>query len=126
MRKPQKVLVVEDETSLNEAYQITLKKEGYEVYAAFDGHQALEIVTKVEPDLILLDVRMPGKDGIEFLRDYRDKFKDSSAKIVVFSNLDQDGQVDQAYDLGADKYILKALAAPKDLVKLVKSILAQN
>lgn len=125
MPRTQKILIVEDEKSLNEAYQITLKKEGYSVYAAFDGDQALEMVSKEEPDLILLDVRMPGKDGIEFLRDYREKFADSKAKVVVFSNLDQDGQVDEAYELGADKYILKALAAPKDLVKLVKSILSQ-
>jgi two-component system, OmpR family, response regulator VicR len=123
LKQPKKILIVEDEKTLNEAYQITLNKEGYEVHAAYDGEEALEVTKKVEPDLILLDLRMPRMNGIEFLKAYELEKKHPKTKVVVFSNLDREKEVDEAYKLGTHKYILKAWASPKELVKLVKDVL---
>lgn len=119
----QKILIVEDERSLNEAYQMVLSSEGYEIHSAYDGEEALEITETVEPDLILLDLRMPKVGGIDFLKKYEHAEKHPNVKIIIFSNLDAQSEIDEAYKLGAEKYILKAWASPKELVRLVKEIL---
>lgn len=117
------ILIVEDEKPLNEAYQAILKKEGYEVSPAYDGEEALDLAANKEPDLILLDLRMPHIGGIEFLKKYELQKKHPKVKVIVFSNLDTQTEIDEAYKLGAKKYMLKAWASPKELAKLVKETL---
>lgn len=119
------ILIVEDESVLNEAYQITLAQAGYDIVSAFDGKEALELVDEVSPDIILLDLRMPVLDGIGFLKEF-DPEKNPDTKIIVFSNYDMQKEIDEAYELGADKYILKAWASPKELIKIVKDTLEQK
>lgn len=119
------ILIVEDESVLNEAYQITLAQAGYDIISAFDGQEALELVEEVSPDIILLDLRMPILDGIGFLKEF-DADKHPKTKIIVFSNYDMQKEIDEAYELGADKYILKAWASPKELIKIVKDTLEQE
>lgn len=118
-----KILIVEDEKALNEAYQTILTKEGYKVSSALDGDEALEITELMEPDLILLDLRMPHIGGIEFLKKYELKKKHPKVKVIVFSNLDTQSEIDEAYELGAQTYMLKAWASPKELARLVKETL---
>ena len=117
-----KILVVEDEKVLNTAYQTILEKTGYEVAVAFDGEEALSMLDKFEPDVILLDLKMPNMDGIGFLREYEKRDTKKRSKIVLFSNYDLQREIDEAFQLGADKYVLKAWASPKDLVKIVNDI----
>jgi CheY-like chemotaxis protein len=117
------VLIVEDEQSLNEAYQIILRKAGYRVQVAFDGQEALEILSMEEPALILLDLRMPRMDGIEFLRNYNLRQEHPTVKVIVFSNYDMQKEIDEAYNLGADRYFMKALASPKELLQVVDNTL---
>ena len=120
----EKILIVEDERSLNEAYEMVLSSEGYQTYSAFDGEQALKITDDIEPDLILLDLRMPKIGGIEFLKKYNPS-KHPDVKIVIFSNLDTQKEIDEAYELGAQKYILKAWASPKELVRMVQEVIGK-
>lgn len=117
------ILIVEDEQILNEAYQMTLKSAGYKVLAAFDGKEALDILAENDVDVILLDLRMPVMDGIGFMRAYQPKTKENPPKIVIFSNFDMQKEIDEAYELGADKYMLKAWASPKELLKLTSDLL---
>ena len=118
-----KILVVEDERSLNEAYQMILEKNGYEVHSAFDGQEAIEITDDIEPDVILLDLRMPNMNGLEFLEEYDLKNKHPDVKAIVFSNMDTKSDIDKAYDMGAEKYVLKAWASPKELLMIVNEVL---
>ncbi len=118
-KKVKRILVVEDEQSLNAAYKLILEHAGYEVTSAFDGKEALEVVDKNEPDIILLDLKMPRMDGIAFLESYQPRLLKRKPKIIVFSNFDLQEEIDRAFVLGADKYVLKAWAAPKDLLKIV-------
>jgi two-component system, OmpR family, response regulator VicR len=120
------ILIVEDERALNEAYQMILEKSGYKVYTAFDGEEALEVTKKVEPTLILLDLRMPRMDGIAFLEHYNLRKEHPEVKVVVFSNYDMQKEIDEAYRLGAERYILKAWASPKELLQVVENTLAGN
>lgn len=118
------IMVVEDERTLRDAYQIILRTAGYSVVAASDGQEALDTATKIEPALILLDLRMPHMDGLEFLHEYKLKEKHPDVKVVVFSNYDMQKEIDEAYRLGADRYILKAWASPKELLQVVADTLA--
>ena len=117
------ILIVEDEESLNEAYQIILRKAGYKVQVAFDGQEALKLAATEEPSLILLDLRMPRMDGIEFLRQFDLKRKHPSVKVIIFSNYDMQKEIDEAYSLGADRYFMKALASPRELLQVVNNTL---
>lgn len=120
----QTILVVEDEQVLNDAYTTILKQEGYKVLSAFDGEEALSVAESNNIDLILLDLRMPKVNGIEFLKAYDLASRKDAPIVIVFSNLDMQTEIDEAFELGATKYMLKAWASPKELVKLVKDNLA--
>jgi CheY-like chemotaxis protein len=119
------ILIVEDESSLNEAYQVILASAGYDILSAFNGEEALAIVDDVTPDIILLDLRMPVMDGIEFLKNYS-AGDNKKTKVIVFSNYDMQKEIEEAYKLGADKYILKAWASPNELLKLIKDVLKEK
>lgn len=120
------ILVVEDDASLNDAYKTILSAAGYETRTAFNGEEALKLVDEQEPDIIFLDLRMPVLDGIGFLRTYQPKEKHPGVKIIVFSNYDMQQEVDEAYELGAERYVLKAWASPKELIKIVKDTMATD
>jgi CheY-like chemotaxis protein len=112
-----RVMIVEDEKELHEAYKTILNKEKHQVISAYNGQEALEILHDNDVDLILLDMRMPIMNGIEFLENITQK---TTAKIIVFSNIDTQKDIDEAYRLGADRYILKAWASPQELVKVIR------
>lgn len=119
-----KILVVEDDVALNDAYKTILSTAGYATRTAFNGEEALKLVKEEEPDIIFLDLRMPVLDGIGFLRAYKPKTNHPDVKIIVFSNYDMQQEVDEAYELGAERYVLKAWASPKELIKIVKDTMA--
>ncbi len=121
-KPPTNVLVVEDEQALSAAYKIILESAHYDVTTAFDGYEALDALGKKDPDIILLDLKMPRMDGIAFLESYQPQLLEKKPKIIVFSNFDLQDEIDRAFTLGADKYVLKAWAAPKDLLKIVSEI----
>lgn len=126
MTKPAKVLIVEDDVDLNSAYQLILSSAGYDILCAENGKQALETIKKQgDPDIILLDLRMPVMDGIDFLKHYNAP-KHPDTTIVVFSNYDAQKEVDEAYQLGAHRYVLKARAAPKELLRIVEDVLEEK
>jgi CheY-like chemotaxis protein len=124
--KKAKILIVEDEKDLNDAYSIILSSAGHEVTTAFNGKQALETVEEIgDPDLILLDLRMPVLDGIGFLQKYRLP-EHSKTSIILFSNYEAQKEVDEAFKLGVEHYILKSLASPRELLKIVSSTLVEK
>lgn len=122
MSKKLKILVVEDEKVLNSAYQTILEKTGHEVGVAYDGNEALAVLNDFEPDVILLDLKMPNLDGLGFLRAYEKLGLKKRSKIVLFSNYDLQKEIDEAFNLGVDKYVLKAWASPSDLLKIIEDI----
>lgn len=118
-----KILIVEDEISLSDAYHMLLKQAKYDVYVAHDGKEALEKAKAHTPDLILLDLRMPVLDGVGFLKEYDLINKHPNVKVIVFSNYDMQDEIDEAYRLGAERYILKAWASPREILNLVRDAL---
>ncbi len=122
MKSKPSILIVEDDIALNEAYVIILKTLYENVYTAFNGEEALHVAELQKPDIIFLDLRMPVMDGLGFLEKYQPKDLHPDVHIVVFSNYDMQPEVDKAYELGAERYVLKALASPKELLKIVSSL----
>jgi CheY-like chemotaxis protein len=121
MKSKPSILIVEDDIALNEAYVIILSTLYKNVYTAFNGEEALQVAELQKPNIIFLDLRMPVMDGLGFLERYKPKENHPDVHIVVFSNYDMQPEVDKAYDLGAERYVLKALASPKELLKIVSS-----
>jgi len=119
-----KILIAEDEKALNDAYVMILKKAGHTVKSALDGSEALKITEKFEPDVILLDLRMPEVGGIEFLERYNLPERHPKVKVIIFSNLDMQKEIDKAFKLGAAKYMLKSWASPKELTAMIEAQLA--
>lgn len=122
MKSNPKILIIEDDVALNDAYKTILTTAGYAVSTAFNGEEALEVAMQHHPDIIFLDLRMPVMDGIDFLKQYQPKQQHPDVHIVVFSNYDMQAEVDEAYSLGAERYVLKAWASPKELLKIVKDL----
>jgi CheY-like chemotaxis protein len=116
-----KILIAEDEKALNDAYVMILKRAGYTVKSALDGLEALKITKNYEPDVILLDLRMPHMGGIDFLKAYHVKEEHPGVRIIIFSNLDMQREIDQAFELGASKYMLKSWASPNELIRLIEA-----
>ena len=116
------ILIVEDEALLNNAYSMILRKQGYNVSTAYNGEEALVAASKKAPRLILLDLRMPIMDGVEFLKKLPEDIK-KNTKIIVFTNYDVQKEIDEAFALGATHYLLKAWASPKELTRIVGKML---
>ena len=115
-----KILLVEDDIYIQDMYAIALKGSGYEVDVEQDGQAAIEKASKEKYDLILLDIMLPGKTGIDVLRALREN--NSPAKdtpIVMMTNLTHDETIKEAYKLGANGYALKVQIKPSGLVKKV-------
>lgn len=118
-----KVLVVEDDPQLNLTYDILLRKENHTVAHAYNGMEALQKVLEFKPELILLDIRMPKMDGIEFLRKANLAKTHPGVKIVVFSNMEQADQLEEAMSLGAHRHVLKSSLSPSQLAQLITDTL---
>jgi DNA-binding response OmpR family regulator len=118
-----KIFIIEDDNDLNFAYQTILRHEKHIVEGAYNGEEALEKLQKFEPDLILLDLLMPVKSGIEFLHDYDVVHNHPAVKVLIFTNLEHASQIHEAFRLGADQCVIKAWTAPQGLIKVVNDIL---
>lgn len=116
------ILVIEDDKELNEAYKMILESAGNSVATARGGEEALDYLKIAKsPSIIFLDLKLKGIDGIEFLKQY-DATKHTDTTVILFSNYDNQKEVDQAFALGAERYILKARATPGELIRIVKNI----
>lgn len=120
------ILIVEDDKVLNDAYRLTLSRDGHTVTSVFNGQEALDAVQTEEPDIILLDILMPGVNGIDFLEKYDVLNKHPAVKVVILSNLGEGNEVQRAMALGAYKYIVKAHESPEDLSILVNHLIRKN
>lgn len=123
------ILIVEDEAPLREAYQTILTTHGHKVETAADGEIALQLLDndKHIPDVILLDMKLPRVSGLEFLQRLQQDDSEAlkASAIIIFSNQENEPDIDEAFRLGAKKYILKAWASPRNLVKVVDEVLAK-
>lgn len=118
-----KILFIEDEPNLQKAIDEVLKQEGFEILAALDGEKGLEVAKKEKPDLILLDLILPKKDGFEVLRELKADKELKDIPVIILTNLEGTGDVEKALDLGATTYLVKANYEIEDVLKKIKEFL---
>ena len=118
-----KVLVADDEPNILISLEFLMKREGYQVLVARDGHAALELIRSERPALVLLDVMMPGKSGFEVCQAVRADESLNGVKILMLTAKGRDTDRAQGLGLGADGYITKPFAT-QDLAGRVRDLLA--
>ncbi len=115
------VLIIEDDRFLSSMYSEKLSLEGFRVLVAFDGPSGVTTALRDHPDLILLDVLLPGFDGFEVLRRLRADAASARTKVIMLTNLNQAEQVARAETLGANDYLVKAHFVPSEIVDKVRA-----
>ena len=118
-----KILFVEDEPSLQKAIREVLTQEGYKVLGAADGEEGLKKAKEEKPNLILLDLILPKKDGFEVLKELKADEKLKDIPVIVLTNLEGVGDVEKALELGATTYLVKANYKLEDVVNKIKELL---
>ena len=119
-----RVLVAEDDPSLSQILSSRLTRAGVEVVKAKDGEEALRVIRETKPDLVLLDLILPGKyDGFEVLQKMREDPTLDSRSVVIISNLGQESDMERVKQLGAVEYFVKAKTSIDDLVNRIKNLL---
>ncbi|MCK4592792.1 response regulator [Candidatus Parcubacteria bacterium] len=121
MDNKKKILVIEDEATLQKALNDILSQEGYDVLSALDGVSGLDLALKENPDLILLDIILPKLDGFEVLKKLKEE--NSQIPIIILTNLSDINDIQKALDLGATTYLVKADFHLDDVLKKIKETL---
>ncbi len=120
-----KILFIEDEPNLQNTMEKILIQEGFEILGALDGEKGLELIKKEKPDLVLLDLILPKKDGFEVLKEMKENEELKDIPVIVLTNLEGMGDVEKALNLGATTYLIKANYELGDVVKRIKQILGE-
>jgi two-component system alkaline phosphatase synthesis response regulator PhoP len=118
---PKKILIADDEPDILEIIQYNLQSEGYEVITAKNGNDALDLAKKHQPDLIILDIMMPGKNGIEVCNILRLQPVFNDTLIIFLSALSDEGTEVKGLETGADDYLTKPIS-PKILLSKVNAL----
>lgn len=119
-----KIAVIEDDVPIKEIYVFKLKKEGFDVRAAENGVEGLELVKSFKPDLILLDLLMPVKNGEDMLEEMRKFDWAKNIKVIILTNISKDEAPSKLRLLNVDRYIVKAHYTPHQVVDMVRKVLA--
>lgn len=116
------ILVVDDEKPIADILQFNLTKEGFEVHCAYDGNEALEMVEEIKPELILLDIMLPQRDGMEVCREVRKKYE---MPIIMLTAKDSEIDKVLGLELGADDYVTKPFST-REIIARVKANLRRH
>lgn len=117
-----KILVIEDEELVRKVIEFRLKKEGYDVYQAKDGGEALELIEQHQFDVILVDIMIPYVGGLEITQKVKSNPKTASTQIIVVSANGLENVILEAFALGADDFISKPFNLPELIMRVKKHI----
>lgn len=121
-----KILFIEDEAHLQDVLSRALTREGFTVTQAFDGERGLQLAIDGNPDLILLDLILPKKDGFMVLKDLKANPDTKHIPVIVLTNLEQSEDIERTLAMGALTYLVKTDYELKDIVEKVKKVLKQS
>lgn len=125
MENKKKVMIVEDDTVLANALSLALEDQGYQISLATDGEEAERMILAEKPDLILLDLLLPIKNGFEVLKVVRQNPDTKNVSVVILTNFEQETSIDEGMRLGAKDYIVKANIDIKDIPGIVKKYMPE-
>ena len=118
-----KILLVEDEDFIRELYVRQLTKAGFLVKSAVDGQSGLNVLKSETFDLLLLDIMLPGMNGLQLLREFKTQNPNSKMITILLTNLGQEAVIKEGFELGAQAYLIKASYTPDQVVNEVKNAL---
>lgn len=125
--KKYKIVIVDDDKFLLNMYSMKFTKEGMDVVAIPDPTEALEKIREgLNPDILILDVVMPGMDGIDLLKKIREEKLASNAVVVILSNQGQQSDIDRAKEFNIQGYIVKATTIPSEVLREIVQIAQDN
>lgn len=119
-----KILLVEDEDFIRELYTRQLTKAGFNVKSAPDGQTGLNTLKAEQFDLLLLDIMLPGINGLQLLREFKTQNPTSPMITILLTNLGQEAVIKEGFELGAQAYLIKASYTPDQVVNEVKNALS--
>lgn len=125
MDTPQKILIIEDDRALQSALMEMLSQEGYETISAYDGQEGMEKAEAENPDLILLDLILPKKDGFEVLAEIKNS-PSKNIPVLILTNLEEIDNVQKALDLGAKTFMVKSDFSLRDIIEKIKENLSPH
>lgn len=117
-----KILFVEDEESLQKTMKEMLERNGYSVISALDGENGILFTKNEKPDLILLDLILPKKDGFEVLKALKEDSSTNAIPVIVLTNLEGSADIEKVLSLGARTYLIKSNYSLDDVLSKIKSI----
>ncbi len=120
-----KLLVVEDDKFLRDLITRKLRDVGYDVVEAIDGEEGLVKAQEENPDLILLDLILPGMDGFEVLSKLKEDPKTSQIKVIILSNLGQREDIERGLRLGAEDFLVKAHFTPAEIIEKIRNLVGE-
>ncbi len=125
IKQKEKILVVDDEKDIARMISYNLKKEGFLVVEAYNGEDALNLTVSEQPDLVLLDLMLPGIDGLEVCRQLKKESRTSSIPLIMLTAKTQEIDKVVGLELGADDYVSKPFS-PKELIARIKAVLRRG
>lgn len=117
-----KVVVAEDDLPIVDLLSFILRREGYEVYIAYDGGEALESIEKNLPDLVLLDIMMPVMDGWDVLKKVKEDDKLKNIPVIMLTAKGQEWDIVKGFELGSEDYVVKPFSPSELLVRIKKRL----
>ena len=126
MASKTKILIADDEASLVEAMVDYFNAMGYEASSALDGNAALDKIQAGKPDVVLLDILMPRKDGIEVLRALKADTATANIPVIMLTNVDTEARIAEALEIGCAHYLVKSNYGLRDLASKVQEAVEQN
>lgn len=121
-----KILFVEDDEGFFNIFSVPLKMKGYDIVHVVDGSLAVEKIITEKPDLVLLDIVLPGTSGLDVLKELRDREDTKSAVVIMLTNFGSDENVSKAMEYGADDYLMKYNIVPSELPDKIASFLGED
>jgi len=118
-----KVLIIEDDSTLRNVLVEFIQAEGATVFAASDGEEGVKLASENNPDLILLDIILPKKDGYEVIAEVKGNEKTKDIPIILLTNLGGLSDIEKALELGATTYLVKGDYQVKEIVEKIKDVL---
>lgn len=118
-----KVCIIDDDSDLREIYSVTFNHEGFDVLLASDGEEGLKVVRAERPDIIILDLHMPVKNGIEVLEELDRDQELSKIPVIVLSNIDHEEAFKKVGEFETRFYLIKSLTTPKKVADYVREVL---
>ncbi len=125
MMSRQSVLVVEDEEDIMEVIRFNLEKEGYEVHQALSGEKALQVIENNLPSLVLLDLMLPGINGLDLCRIFKQNDRTKAIPVIMLTAKSEDADIVAGLEMGAEDYITKPFS-PRVLLARVRTVLRRR